>query len=361
MRRAEGWIKVLMEVLYWALLLSIGLFITGLLYQLRNLSTSFQGRATILLATWAVGIVLASGIAVMMIATTYHAVRYEASVFEGLVSKMIVGELELGLSQTLKRIPMRVVALCVIAGSTLRNALKWLREVNRSSGWKQTVTSLRLKNAVDHGLGCLRSMNVLSRMRKWVISRRVKVERNTKEVLLNTYLDLVSEASDPALVERAVASLSYSSWVLYGDASTDQLEGALNRLMATDTSIRVRDTVKAQASLLASWVSKRQCEAQLISLWASVPDHSGSWGSREELRSLELTKLLLSRHRKDISRHFQPSIKNYSDILDLCSLSTDKFVARCLSIHSVDEFLGHPDSIFFLCPHASPSCERDRR
>ncbi|KZT32003.1 hypothetical protein SISSUDRAFT_1067278, partial [Sistotremastrum suecicum HHB10207 ss-3] len=66
MKRAEGWLRALMEVLYWFLLLSIGLFMSAILYQLWNLSNSFEERATVLVATWGVGVVLVSGIAVTM-------------------------------------------------------------------------------------------------------------------------------------------------------------------------------------------------------------------------------------------------------------------------------------------------------
>ncbi|KZT33788.1 hypothetical protein SISSUDRAFT_378899 [Sistotremastrum suecicum HHB10207 ss-3] len=55
MRRAEGWLQTLMDVLYWMLLSSIGLFMGGLLYQLWDVSHSFEQRASILLATWALG------------------------------------------------------------------------------------------------------------------------------------------------------------------------------------------------------------------------------------------------------------------------------------------------------------------
>ncbi|KZS95594.1 hypothetical protein SISNIDRAFT_483820 [Sistotremastrum niveocremeum HHB9708] len=57
---AHGWIKPLVAVLYWSLLLSIGVFIAGLLYQLRNLSTSFDESAPILETTWSLGILLAA-------------------------------------------------------------------------------------------------------------------------------------------------------------------------------------------------------------------------------------------------------------------------------------------------------------
>lgn len=101
-----------MEVLYRLLLISIGLFMTGLLYQLRNLADSFEGRATILLITWELGVVLASGIVMMMLGTTYHAVRHEACVFHGLVSKVIVGDVEIGVGVGLRSVWLWIRAAC---------------------------------------------------------------------------------------------------------------------------------------------------------------------------------------------------------------------------------------------------------
>ncbi|KZT32702.1 hypothetical protein SISSUDRAFT_519600 [Sistotremastrum suecicum HHB10207 ss-3] len=69
---AYGWIKPLVAVLYWSLLLSIGLFIAGLLYQLRNLSTSFDQTAPILETTWGLGVLLAALIVGIITATTIH-------------------------------------------------------------------------------------------------------------------------------------------------------------------------------------------------------------------------------------------------------------------------------------------------
>lgn len=88
---AQVWIKPLVIVLYWSLLLSIGLFMTGLLYQLRNLATSFDKSARILDSTLGLGLVLATGIIATIAATTIHALRYENSPFEGSLSRALVG------------------------------------------------------------------------------------------------------------------------------------------------------------------------------------------------------------------------------------------------------------------------------
>lgn len=96
MRRAAVRIRALVERLYRSLLLSIGFFIVALLFQLWNLVSSFEERPTLLLATWFVRVVLASGNVNTMVATICHAVRYEGSLFEGLVSNIIFGDANLG-------------------------------------------------------------------------------------------------------------------------------------------------------------------------------------------------------------------------------------------------------------------------
>ncbi|KZS88220.1 hypothetical protein SISNIDRAFT_498101 [Sistotremastrum niveocremeum HHB9708] len=271
MRRAEKWIKVLMEVLYWLLLASIGLFMTGLLFQLRNLATSFEGRATILLATWEVGVVLAAGIAATMIGTTYHAVRYEASVFEGLVSRAIVGDIDIGLAKGLK-----------VTYGTLQNL--------SSRGWRKIGGPVVMKRAKrgwamikrmvwskgesksDERLGdasgdqssepsqWIRATQPLRNGLEWIQTCRIKVKRDSLDELMNAYLELIADASDPILLERAAASFRYRDWVQlqHGDGMMDQLGKVYSRLMATDTSFRVRETVNAQISRFSAWIPERR-------------------------------------------------------------------------------------------------------
>ncbi|KZT40999.1 hypothetical protein SISSUDRAFT_383377 [Sistotremastrum suecicum HHB10207 ss-3] len=186
-RLAYGWIRPLVAILYWSLLLSIGLFIAGLLYQLRNLSTSFEQTAVTLQATWGLGIVLVAGIIATITATTVHAVRFECSPFEGLFSKFIV----------------KVVAL-------LAQRISWVTAWRKSFHWDSSK-------------------------------------------LFQTYVGLIAEAHDPKLLDRAVPSFTYSAWLAYGGKSVTLLRRAYDRLMATDTSVRVRESVKAQVSLFAEY------------------------------------------------------------------------------------------------------------
>ncbi|KZS95506.1 hypothetical protein SISNIDRAFT_350913 [Sistotremastrum niveocremeum HHB9708] len=188
-RLANVWIKPLIGFLYWSLLLSIALFITGLLYQLRNLATSFDEDAVALQVAWSFGIVLSAVIVGTILASSIHAVRFESSPFEGLLSKFIV---------------------------------KIIGFVNR----------------------------------RWLWDWRVHVQCHNGKHLFNTYMQLISEANDPKLLDRAVQSFSYSAWLQYGESSTELLERAYTRLMASDTSVRVRETVKSQIYRLARFIEK---------------------------------------------------------------------------------------------------------
>ncbi|KZT33643.1 hypothetical protein SISSUDRAFT_395659 [Sistotremastrum suecicum HHB10207 ss-3] len=180
---AYGWIKPLVAVLYWSLLLSIGIFIAGLLYQLRNLSTSFDQTAPTLETTWSIGIFLASRIVAAMAATTIHAVRFESSPFEGIFSKFVVTVLQ-----------------------RLEKRRRWIKKWRISVIWDD-----------------------------W----------ESRKELWKTYMELLAEANDPKLLDRVAPSFSYSAWVDYGEGSIELLERVYNRLMASDTSTRVRETVRA--------------------------------------------------------------------------------------------------------------------
>ncbi|KZS88224.1 hypothetical protein SISNIDRAFT_490403 [Sistotremastrum niveocremeum HHB9708] len=348
MRRAEKWIKVLMEVLYWLLLASIGLFMTGLLFQLRNLATSFQGRATILLATWEVGVVLAGGIAATMVGTTYHAVRYEASVFEGLVSRAIVGDIDIGLTTGLKitygmlrylswrgwrkiggpvfvkraKIGLeRVTRMTGIKGESTfddrlidasKESTLEARRSDASSEIPSTLISDASSDQLSESSRWMRATQALRDGLEWLKTWRIKVKRDSLDELMNAYLELIADASDPILLERAAASFRYGAWVQYGDGSMDQLKKILSRLMATDTSFRVRETVNAQISWFSAWIPVRRKQIEENRKDRADQDRRASQGNgyfiaqsqkreeeakkedEEELRALELTEFLVS-------------------------------------------------------------------
>ncbi|KZS88784.1 hypothetical protein SISNIDRAFT_552414 [Sistotremastrum niveocremeum HHB9708] len=313
MRIAEGEIKVLMQIVYWSLLSSIGVFVAGLLYQLWNLATSFDSTAKILLATWGVGLFLASAIVFTMIATTYHAIRYEGSVFEGLLSQMVV-----------------------------KTVLSGGRKL------PETGTQGRL-------------MQLLNRAHQWIQGLRIRVQYNSMSEFFNTYLVLIAEASDPMLLERAVGSLSYSKWIQYGDGTLDHLEKAYIRLMSTDTSVRVQQTVNAQISRLGSWIRERRQKRERdqearrhdrswmernkshqsdLDRMKEIEKREGEEDAEHARRLLGLTTFLLRQRAHPLYRSFTVSTTNSSDILEFLSLSFDECIARCLCLHDLDYHLG---------------------
>ncbi|KZT33801.1 hypothetical protein SISSUDRAFT_1132326 [Sistotremastrum suecicum HHB10207 ss-3] len=151
MRRAEGWLQTLMEVIYWQLLSSIGLFMGGLLYQLWNVSQLFEERASILRSTWALGVIFVCSVMFTMISTTYHAVRYQGSVFEGLISKVIVGEVEVGFAKHI--------------------GIMWTwftKEVAKGGKW---AVKLEFKESLAHGWSWIRTVkpaDILRKQGRWI-------------------------------------------------------------------------------------------------------------------------------------------------------------------------------------------------
>lgn len=266
-RLAYGWIKPLVVVLYWSLLLSIGLFITGLLYQLRNLATSFDQSAITLQVTWGLGIALASGIIGTISATTIHAIRFESSPFEGLMSKLVGKVLEL-------------------VGE------RW----------------------------------------QWIKRWRVNVKRWSNEELFKTFMELISEANDPKLLDRAVPSFSYQAWVLWGEGAIDLLNRTYSRLMAADTTNRVRETVKAEISRFA-----KEC----------LKD---PWGVQRQLRSNVLNTFLSELYSFPSDFPAAAAIASFQDnnkdLRDIGKLPLEECVAKLLCTYDQDGELGNRTQIF---------------
>ncbi|KZT41767.1 hypothetical protein SISSUDRAFT_202561 [Sistotremastrum suecicum HHB10207 ss-3] len=197
---AFKWLRPLVEAVYWLLLLSIALFIFGLLYQLRVLAVSFDQPTPILLTTWGLGVVLASAVVGAIALTTLHAVRHEDSPFEGPLSKLISTMIKL-----LNR------------GFTRR--------------WKT-------KNVDDH------------------------VDSSNQRKQAHTFLRLIAEVNDPKSLDRIVPSLSYADWSRWGEESWELLSSAFERLRATDASLRVLATVENQIRGFAKWCRQHESSLQ---------------------------------------------------------------------------------------------------
>ncbi|KZT39191.1 hypothetical protein SISSUDRAFT_666946 [Sistotremastrum suecicum HHB10207 ss-3] len=382
MERAEKWIKVLMEVIYRLLLLSIGLFLAGLLYQLWNLASSFEETATILMATWALGVILVAGILITMIATTFHAIRYEGSVFEGPLSKLVVAFImrhsrpEASEASTQSK-PFRHfeggrgcehrshhIELCdwECPLEESREAVEPLRL--RPSRWlKEMPMGVRAKAVLVE--------RMWQRTKRWIQSLRIQVERDSMDKLADIYFRRIADAGDPHLLERAVPSFSCATWVQHGDGSLDQFRKAYNRLKATDLSLRARETLNVQVSRFSSWLQVRRKEFETSR--ARRRHDEGHFGSilgqseeaydeaEEDRRTVELTKFLLGQYRQDIYSFFDSSyVETCTDILDIltCPFDSDELVAKCLCIFDQPKYLGNHEDIFRYAVNHCIACLR---
>ncbi|KZT39084.1 hypothetical protein SISSUDRAFT_1046149 [Sistotremastrum suecicum HHB10207 ss-3] len=194
---AERWLEPLVIALYSSLLLSIALFVSGLLYQIWTLADSFSGPAPTLLATCYLASFLAFTILVVIATTTGHAVIHRGSPFHGPFSQII----------------------CRIIG-------------RRFTGRNHLVSST---------------------LNRPVRKRWAELSLSMRQKILNLYMDLVSKASDSELLERAVPSFVYQHWV---DAETLlPLKEAYARLMGSDTSSRVKRTVRVQIFRFLLWIA----------------------------------------------------------------------------------------------------------
>ncbi|KZT34010.1 hypothetical protein SISSUDRAFT_358304 [Sistotremastrum suecicum HHB10207 ss-3] len=221
---AKRWLQYLVEGLHILLLWSIGLFMTGLLYQIFNLSGSFERSSPRILAAGVVGVVLSSGILVVVLAATTHALVYEASPFGGPFSKVL----------------FKLTSVMSVLFKRLMDVLD------------------EMAYRVDQPCGRIRFYRILPVVGKvvawplWfcsmlVDSWRIELDEDDREKLIGAFMELTAEASDPKLLERAVGSFSYVEWSATGgesQESEDQLKKTWNRLSSTDTSVRVHETLR---------------------------------------------------------------------------------------------------------------------
>ncbi|KZS89001.1 hypothetical protein SISNIDRAFT_489658 [Sistotremastrum niveocremeum HHB9708] len=229
---AKWWLKYLVEGLHMLLLWSIGLFMTGLLYQLRIIATSFDGEAPRLMATWRLGVTISSVMLLTILAATMHALRYEASPFGGPFSRLILKLTEI-IHYILHTVLVEVKYLKVLMERLILLNLLAGRGIIEAIFFFISCTGLFAPLWLPFFL-----------IRRW----RVKVDTEDPGKLINAYMELIADANDPRLLERAIASFSYADWVKYGGGCVGKLGKAYTRLMATDTSIRVQETLSARLS-----------------------------------------------------------------------------------------------------------------
>ncbi|KZS92057.1 hypothetical protein SISNIDRAFT_467286 [Sistotremastrum niveocremeum HHB9708] len=208
---AEKKLIPLMGVLFWTLLLSIGFFIIGLLIQLWALAFSCDEPASTII----VGAVLATALSVailgVIIATTYHAAVTENSPFESPLS------------------------------AAMRPALQWFR--SRSWGQPDAKASGGAIGGSEHPETKLTVDDLV----------KARDDENENVEALKTYARLVLNTNDAEVLERAVPSFEIGEWCKSGGELLPVFLAVRDRFLATDTSFRVKETVKKQLVYCRRW------------------------------------------------------------------------------------------------------------
>ncbi|KZS91596.1 hypothetical protein SISNIDRAFT_161511 [Sistotremastrum niveocremeum HHB9708] len=195
---ANSYMFPLIGLLFWTLLLSIGLFVAGFLIQLWALASSFVEPAPILIAGAVFATALALVIVGLIVSTTVHASLHINSPFESPLS------------------------------TALKPVLRCIHEYSRSRGANQR----RIEGEED-----VESVGFL-----------IKWDDNDDETLkaLKTYARLVIDTSDAELLQQVAPSFNFRSWYLAGDALFPVFLAVRERFLATDTSSSVKETILEQ-------------------------------------------------------------------------------------------------------------------
>ncbi|KZT31197.1 hypothetical protein SISSUDRAFT_1067979 [Sistotremastrum suecicum HHB10207 ss-3] len=206
---AEGKLLPLMGVLFWTLLLSIGFFIVGLLIQVWALSFSCSKPSFVLVVAGAISTGLSVLILGVILSTTYHAAITENSPFESPLS------------------------------AAMRPALHWFRSHILRKDAPKTYEK-------DEGV---------AESQKKSVDELIRTdEKDTDNVkALKTYARLVLNTTDAEVLERTVPSFEIGEWYNAGVELWDVFLAVRERFLATDTSFRVKETVKKQLVYFREW------------------------------------------------------------------------------------------------------------
>ncbi|KZS87013.1 hypothetical protein SISNIDRAFT_491416 [Sistotremastrum niveocremeum HHB9708] len=156
--------------------------------------------------------------------SSVHALRYEASPFGGALTSLVLALATIG-----KNLAIRVPA-------TIVHLIRWI------------YTGSFNLSVLFFPISIILIPFLIVIVPFWIIVAfwRVKVDTQNQGKLVGTYMELISEGGDPDLLERVVPSFSYQEWIHHGKGSVTHLEKAYNRLMATDMSTRVHETLKTR-------------------------------------------------------------------------------------------------------------------
>ncbi|KZT38018.1 hypothetical protein SISSUDRAFT_1119885 [Sistotremastrum suecicum HHB10207 ss-3] len=311
---AKRWLKYLVEFLHYILLASIGLFMIGLLYQLRNLAGSFDQEPQRLLIAWKVGLLISSLMPAAVAAATMHSLVFEVSPFGGPFSALL-----LKIFRTLAK-PIGCLAdwtgNCLVSFSCVA--------LCECGVWSLVLVPFIL---ITSGLWLVAF--IFGRWTGW----RKEFNTDDQKKLVGAFMDIMAESSQPDLLERAVGSFSYVEWFENGKGTADQLEKTWNRLTATDTSVRVRETLKARAQQFIPYGAKN---------WTKV----GPGLTKELIQSFSAFQSWPEEFREQF---LKTSFRGgNTDLRGFSLLPFEECIARVLCSYNHEGMLGSRWSIFDL-------------
>ncbi|KZT33434.1 hypothetical protein SISSUDRAFT_1066158 [Sistotremastrum suecicum HHB10207 ss-3] len=226
---ADGYLLPLMAVLFWTLLLAIGLFVVGFLIQLWELAFSFGVSSPILIF----GGVFATGLSLVIlgiiVVTTIHAALHDNSPFESPLSNIMRPILRW--TAHIPPLPHGSVAD--------RKAQRKESEVDANHKVFEIPENADLASFGEaDGVAALVQWNPTD-------------ERDV--AALKTYARLVLNTNDADLLERAVPSFEFSKWHEAGPSFRPVFDAIRDRFLATDTSFRVKETLDRQLVYFMEW------------------------------------------------------------------------------------------------------------
>lgn len=169
----------------------------------------------------------------------------------------------------------------------------------------------------------LRLLQLMTARWNW----RIRIQLDWKfngSALVTTYMRLVTEASDPRLLDRAVPSFSYQ-WLSGGMEHMELLEQAYERLLASDASTRVRETVHAEC-LRFSAFCREHMEWTHTTLKRNMIDF--------------LVERCASLAQYPAGVFFTSFDTDNADLLTVSSLPAEECIARVLCTYDQDKQLG---------------------
>ncbi|KZS88906.1 hypothetical protein SISNIDRAFT_489752 [Sistotremastrum niveocremeum HHB9708] len=218
---AEGYMMRLMGVLVWTLLLSISFFVIGFLIQLWELALSPNGRTPILI----VGGALASGMTLIILGviviTTVQAALHSNSPFESPLSNAM---------QPLLRWFHRKAHL-LISNKTEQLEAKGDGPPHDDDDSERSV----------------QDPESIEDLIRWE-------DHDSKDLQIRkAYARLVLNTTDTDILERAVPSFKFSRWYNASEPPSAIFLAVYDRFLATDTSIRAKETVYKQLVYFQQW------------------------------------------------------------------------------------------------------------